>query len=155
MQLLVPEDLCSFLQLPIEPINASRSIINIRRPCGGPLLGSSRDLAATPEEWLYTVLPSAQLSGRPSLSHVGRIIICPCLRGDESGKVPGGRCSSLLLSPFYNVKMHIPKSRRTTRQSGSDSRSRSPLSIRALRSARNDPLRQGTLERPLSDLERP
>ena len=41
---------------------------------------------------------------------------------------------------FYNIKIHIPKSRQTLRESGSESRSRSPLSIRALHSARNDPL---------------
>ena len=62
-------------------------------------------------------------------------------RGPKIGKVPGGPCSSLPLSPFYSVKMHVPKSRRTSRDSGSDSRSRSPLSIRALRSARNDRIR--------------
>ena len=74
------------------------------------------------------------------------------LRGDESGKVPGGPCSSLLMSSFYSVKMHIPKSRRTSRESGSDSRSRSPLSIRALRFARGERIRRVTkiVSKPVS-----
>ena len=46
------------------------------------------------------------------------------LRGDESGKVAGQPCSSPLMSPFYSVKMHVPKSRRTSRDSGSDPISR-------------------------------
>ena len=67
------------------------------------------------------------------------------LRGDESGKVPGGRCSSLLLLPFYIVKMHIPNSRRTLPHRSSNAISRSPLSIRALRSARNERIRLRTI----------
>ena len=51
-------------------------------------------------------------------------------------------------SASHGVKSHFPRSWRNLRHSGSDSRSRSPLSIRALHSARNDPLRLRTLERP-------
>ena len=43
--------------------------------------------------------------------------------------------------PFYRVKMHVPKSRRILPRTGSDFISRAPLSIRALRSARNERIR--------------
>ena len=118
---------------------------NIRRPWGRysgvpviwrqlPRSGCIRTSAVRPAE------RSTQLEPRGTYHHpLAR------LRRDESGKVPGGPCSSLLMSPFYTVKMHIPKSRRTTKNYTSDSRSRSPLSIRALRSARNDRIRHITI----------
>ena len=44
-------------------------------------------------------------------------------------------------SPQRGVKSHVPRSWRILRKHGSDSRSRSPLSIRALRSPRNARIR--------------
>ena len=75
---------------------------NIRRPLG-PLLGSSRDLAATPEEWLYTVLPSAQPSGRPSLSHVGRLIICSHVFGATKAARFLGDHVQVCFCPLFTV----------------------------------------------------
>ena len=45
------------------------------------------------------------------------------------------------VSPLRGVKSHFPRSSRILRRPTSDSRSRSPLSIRALRSARNERIR--------------
>ena len=55
-------------------------------------------------------------------------------------------------SPQRGVKSHFPRSWRNLRESGSDSRSRSPLSIRALRSARD--LKPGELPTSLQNLSR-
>ena len=58
--------------------------------------------------------------------------------------IPGRGFKSAFL-PCHRVKMHLPKSCGILPRSGSDFRSRSPLSIGALRSARNDRIRLWTV----------
>ena len=76
---------------------------------------------------------------------VGSLLSLWRLGLEQAPGIPVIRVFKSVFVPFYNVKMHIPKSRRTTRQPSSDSRSRSPLSIRALRSARNERIRHITI----------
>ena len=86
-----------------------------------------------------------QMSGRPSLSHVGRIIICPYAFGATKSATARATVFKSVFVPFHRVKMHVPKSRRTTKGPTADFISRAPLSILTLRSARNERIRHITI----------
>ena len=106
------------------------------------------------------LLPLRVSSSRlPPLRRADGGVCLTAPRTPSSARTPSGRQklrparASVFKSafvPLYSVKMHIPKSRRILRDRSSNAISRSPLSIRTLHSARNDPLRQRTLERPLA-----
>ena len=100
----------------------------------GPLLGSFRDFGGgeeTPET--LCIRFSARFSGLSST-----------FEETKTGRDSWGRVISRArgaFSPQRGVKSHFPRSWRILRRPTSDSRSRSPLSIRALRSARNARIR--------------
>ena len=114
----------------------------------GPLLGSFRDWAETPEEWLYTVLPCALIA----------LFRCPpfrCVPRETNGGGVGPHMpvfKSAFL-PCHRVKMDIPKPRGILEAQGSNSISRAPLSIRALHSTRNERIRQDRIfvRKPIAD----
>ena len=99
----------------------------------GSLLGSFRDWARTPEVWLYTVLACALIA----------LFRCPPFRSvpretNGGGVGPHMTVFKSAFLPCHRVKMDIPKPRGILKKPTSNERSRSPLSIGALRFARGD-----------------
>ena len=122
----------------------------------GPLLGSFRDWAETPEEWLYTVLACPLIGALRSVPF--RSVPFRSARNQRWRRgfplaglhVPVFKSAFL---PCHRVKMDIPTPRGILWEPTSDERSRSPLSIGALRSARNERIRQVAIfvRKPIAD----
>ena len=123
----------------------------------GPLLGSFRDWARTPEVWLYTVLACALIAlfpRRPPFRSVPRETNGGGVaRHPKAGAGLRVRVFKSVFLPCHRVKMDIPKPRRILEPQGSNERSRAPLSIRARHSTRNERIRQVTIfvRKPIAD----